>query len=69
MNFRARPNLSFDSLSYNSKEIYFSNVLAWKLPRDAGQNKLIRKMFRAETVRQLSPEAYSEIFEASSTVH
>lgn len=61
MNFRARPTLTFEALSDNAKTIYLEKVLAWKLPRDAHQNRLIREVFSPDWLKANYPLVHSEL--------
>jgi hypothetical protein len=64
--FHARPNLSFDTLSENAKEIYLCNMLKLKLPFDDATMALLQKMFTPEFLAQYPVEkkAFSGMYEA-----
>ncbi len=66
MGFRARPDLSIDSLEDDGKEVYLTNVLRWGLPRDAEQNKRVKAFFSESWLQDNYPSVHSELYPGAS---
>lgn len=66
LKFRARPNLSFDTLEEDGKLVYLANVLRWKLPRDEEQNQLIRELFDPAWLKLEHPSVFEELYAAEA---
>lgn len=48
MHFKARPNLSYETLEDDGKEVYLTNVIKWHLPIDAELKVIISEFFTPE---------------------
>lgn len=68
LHFRPRPNLCFDTLEDDGKEVYLANVLAWNLPRDEEQNQRIKAYFAEGWLQAHYPAIHAELY-PSATVH
>ena len=66
MGFKPQPNLSFETLSDNAKDIYLGNVLKLKLPFDDEQLAQMRERFTPDFLAQFPVEkkAFSGMYEA-----
>ena len=62
LQFRARPDLCFDTLEEDGKEVYLTNVLRWGLPRDEEQNKRIKAFFAEDWLKDHYPAVHAELY-------
>lgn len=62
MQFRPRPDLRFETLTEEGRDVYLSNVLRWKLPRDEEQNQRIKEFFAEDWLKEHYPLVYTELF-------
>lgn len=61
MQFRPAMGLCFEVLTEDGQEVYLTNVLRWKLPRDAEQNKRIAAFFAEDWLREHYPDVLAEL--------
>lgn len=65
LHFKARPDLSFDTLTDDGKYIYLKNVLDWRLPRDVQLNAEIRATFSEAWLQEVHPLVHEELYAAA----
>lgn len=68
LKFRARPDLCFDRLEEDGKDVYLTNVLAWNLPRDEEQNARIKAFFAEDWLKANYPAVFQELY-GTPTLH
>lgn len=66
MQFRPSMGLCFEALTDEGKEVYLTNVLRWKLPRDAEQNARIGAFFAPDWLKETYPDVWTELHAPSA---
>ncbi|MCC5611960.1 hypothetical protein LC612_35820 [Nostoc sp. CHAB 5834] len=61
MGFKPAPNLSYENLSDEGREVYLTNVLRWGLPIDDGLLKDIGEFFSPDWLAANYPEVATRV--------
>lgn len=63
LKFKAHPNLNFEALSEDGKEVYLTNVVRWKLPVDEDLKARIVEYFTPEFLTASGHPSFQSVVE------